>query len=169
MLKESVLKLINRQIERESYSSHLYLSMAAWSENQGLEGTSKWLYAQSDEERLHLLKFIGYINERGGKAVVSGMEQPPVEFTSVKKLFEQVLEHEVFISESINELAYQAMQEKDLTTYNYMQWFITEQLEEEKSVKAILDKINLIGDGNLYVFDKDVFGLRTPATTTSAT
>ena len=160
MLPKKVEEIINIQIQKEDYSSQLYLSMASWAENSGFEGIAGWLYAQAEEERLHMLKFIRYINDREGIAVIPAVDQPPSEFENVALLFEKVLKHEKFISASINEIVGVCMDEKDFTTHNWIQWFVTEQIEEEASVKAIIDKLNLLGDTNLYMFDKDILSMR---------
>ncbi len=168
-MNKKVEELIVRQIEREAYSSNLYLAMASWAERSGLAGTAQWLYVQADEERLHLLKFIAYINERGGKAIIPALEQPPVDYASIKQAFEQVLEHEEFITNSIHEIVAVCTSEKDFTTLNWIQWFVNEQIEEEKNVRTILDKIKLAGDTNLYFFDKDIMALRAAAAQAEAT
>ncbi len=168
MFQKNVETILNRQVEREMFSSNLYLSMASWSEQNGFDGISKWLYAQADEERLHLLKIVGYINERGGKAIIPAVEAPAVEFENPKMMFAKVLTHEEFISNSINEIVAVCFVEKDFTTYQWIQWFVSEQIQEEKSVRTILDKLNLIGENNLYVFDRDIFALRTAAETATA-
>ncbi|MBN1143842.1 MAG: ferritin [Bacteroidales bacterium] len=160
MLNKKVEKILNEQVEKEGYSSSLYLAMASWAEVNGLAGIAGWLYAQSDEERMHMLKIIKFINERGGKAVVPAFKQPGKEFTAVRKMFEEVLKHEQYISASINEIVAVCMAEKDYTTHNWIQWFVTEQIEEEANATAILDKLNLLGDKNLYVFDRDILSLR---------
>src|ERR1035437_7528935 len=98
----SVEKILNLQVEKESYSSHLYLSMASWAEATGYEGIAQWLYIQSDEERLHMLKFIHYVNERGGNALISAIKVPPAKFKDVEEVFQSVLKHEEFITASIN-------------------------------------------------------------------
>ena len=151
---------MNKQIEKEGYSSNLYLAMASWAENQGYKGISDWLYAQSEEERMHMLKFIAYINERDGKAAIPAFEKPAFKVKTVKDLFEAVLKHENFITASINEIVALTMQEKDFSSYNWVQWFVTEQIEEESNVKTILDKLNLVGESNLYLFDRDIMTLR---------
>lgn len=160
MLPEKIEKILNAQIQKEDYSSQLYLAMASWAENQGYEGIADWLYAQSEEERVHMLKLVRYINERDGKAVIQGMETPPSDFGDVKKMFESVLEHERFISASINEIVAVCVGEKDFTTQNWIQWFVTEQIEEEASARAILDKLDLVGKNNLYMFDRDIMSMR---------
>lgn len=163
MLNPNVEAILNKQVQKEDYSSQLYLAMASWAENQGYSGVADWLYAQSDEERMHTLKFVKYINERDGVAVIPGIEQPPKEFGSLKELFDAVLKHEQYISASINEIVGVCIDEKDFTTHNWIQWFVQEQIEEEASVKDILDKLQLVGDKNLYMFDRDIIGMRTSA------
>jgi ferritin len=163
MLNKKVEKALIDQIEKEGYSSNLYLSMASWAESKGLEGISRWLYAQGEEERMHMLKIVGYVNERGGHALISGFAQPPVDFDSVQKMFEQVYEHEQFISNSINDIVAICLEEKDFTTHNWIQWFVTEQIEEEAAASAILDKLKLAGTHSLYQFDRDILSMRTAA------
>jgi ferritin len=168
MLKKTIEDICNRQIEREGYSSNLYLAMASWAETSGLSGVAGWMYAQADEERLHMLKFIKYINERGGKAVIPSLKQPPVEYKSVEDVFKEVLKHEEFVTASINEIVALTLDEKDFNTHNFLQWFVMEQVEEEASVKTILDKVRLVGKNNMYEFDRDVMSLRKPAGTAPA-
>jgi len=163
MLKKKVEDICNRQIEREGYSSNLYLAMASWAETSGFSGVADWLYAQADEERIHMLKFIKYVNERGGKAVLPALKKPPVDYKSVEDLFKEVQKHEEFITASINEIVALTLEEQDFNTHNFLQWFVTEQVEEEASVRSILDKVNLVGKNNMYQFDRDIMTLRTPA------
>jgi len=172
MLNKKIEKALNEQVEKEGYSSALYLAMASWSEIKGMAGVAEWLFVQSDEERIHMLKFVKYINERHGQAVVPAFKQPAKDFGSVKKMFGEVLKHEQFISASINDIVALCVAEKDFTTQNWIQWFVNEQIEEEANATRILDKLNLIGEGNLYLFDRDIMSLRTPDTgsnTASAT
>ena len=163
MLKKKVEDLCNRQVEREGYSSNLYLSMASWAENSGYPGIAGWLYAQAEEERIHFLKFIKYINERGGTAVIPAFRKPESEFHKVEELFNEVLKHEEFITASINEIVDLTLKEKDFNTHNFLQWFVTEQIEEEASVRTVIDKLKLVGVNNLYIFDRDIQSLRTAA------
>jgi ferritin len=160
MLSKKIEAICNRQVEREGYSSNLYLAMASWAENQGLAGVAEWFYAQADEERVHMLKFIRYINERGGKAIVPTFEKPPVDFKNVEEAFNEVLKHEQFITASINEIVGLTLEEKDYNTNHFLQWFVMEQNEEEASAQAIIDKLKLGGKNHLYVFDKDIMRLR---------
>jgi ferritin len=158
MLSERMQTVLNKQIRIEAESSQIYLAMASWSEVKGLEGVSQFMYAQSDEERLHMLKFFKYINERGGHAMVSELSAPALEFGSIKDMFETLFQHEVFVSQTINELVHISLEEKDYATHNFLQWYVAEQIEEEAQARTILDKINLIGDdkGGLYLFDNDI-------------
>lgn len=160
MLTEKVLAGLNDQIGKEDYSSQLYLSMASWAEFKGYEGISSWLYAQAEEERVHMLRLVRYINERDGHAVVPGIETPPGDFGNVFDMFDKVLAHEKFISGSINEIVAVCIEEKDFTTWNWIQWFVNEQIEEEASARAIIDKLKLVGKENLYLFDRDIMAMR---------
>lgn len=149
---------LNEQILKESSSSQYYLSMASWAENQGLNGTAQFLYGQSDEERFHMLKLVRFVNERGGKAIIPSVEQPPFEFNNLETVFESLLSHEIAVTESINHLVDICLQEKDYTTHNFVQWYVAEQLEEEAQARTILDKLKLIGGdkGGMYMFDRDL-------------
>jgi ferritin len=166
MFNKKVEDLCNRQIEREGFSSNLYLAMASWAENNGLPGIAAWLYAQAEEERIHFLKFIKYINERGGTAVIPAFKKPAGTFKNVTELFKEVLNHEEFITASINEIVHATLEEKDYNTHNFLQWFVTEQVEEEASVRTVIDKLKLVGPSNLYIFDRDILSLRRPAAAT---
>ncbi len=159
-MNSKVEGILNVQIQKEAYSSHLYLAMASWADTKGLKGVSAWLFAQSDEERMHMLKLVNYVNERGGNVKISSLDEPPQTFDNVQSMFEAVLKHEQFITDSINEIVAVCNEQKDFTTHNWIQWFVTEQIEEEASVNDILDKLRLIGDGNLYLFDRDIMAMR---------
>ncbi len=160
MLTKKVHEICNRQIEREGYSSNLYLAMASWAETEGLAGIANWLYAQADEEKEHMLKFMRYVNDRGGAAEVPAFAKPPVKFKGVAEMFDEVLKHEQFISASINEVLQTAMAEKDFATVNWIQWFVAEQVEEESSAQAIIDKLKLAGPKGLYMLDRDIMKMR---------
>lgn len=160
MINNKVEKALNEQVEKEGYSSSLYLAMASWAETKGLPGIAQWLYVQSDEERMHMLKLVKFINERGGKAIIPAFKQPGTDFATVKSMFEDVLKHEQFISASINDIVAVCIAERDYTTQNWLQWFVNEQIEEETNAMQILDKLELLGDGSLYLFDRDIMSLR---------
>ncbi len=155
-----MLSILNEQVAKEVYASHLYLAMASWAEEQGLAGISEWFYAQSEEEREHMLKFIRYINERGGHATVPAVEKPPREFPGVREAFDASLEHEKMVSAAINDIVELSLKEKDYATNNWIQWFVEEQREEEDSVQGIIDKLDLLGKHGLYVFDRDIMRMR---------
>ena len=159
-LSKKMEEILNAQVEKEAYASQLYLAMASWAEVQGFEGISAWFYAQAEEERVHMMKFIHYINERGGHAIVPALQQPPMIFEGVRAVFDASLEHEQMVTGAINNIVALSLEEKDFTTNNWIQWFVTEQLEEETSVQAIIDKLELLGDKNLYIFDRDILSMR---------
>ena len=170
MLSKNIEKALNNQIKIEAESSQIYLAMACWAEVKGLEGVAGFMYGQSQEERDHMLKLIKFVNERGGHAQISKLAEPNVTFKSFKEMFEELYKHEIFVSESINELVHISLQEKDYATHNFLQWYVAEQIEEEAMARTILDKINLIGDdkGGLYLFDRDIQNL-TVSTAVSTT
>jgi len=149
---------LNDQVSKECSSSQFYLAMASWAENHGLNGTGQFLYRQSDEERFHMLKLIKFINERGGKAIIPAVPEPPREFNGLEHVFELLLQHEIGVTESINNVVDICLQEKDYSTHNFIQWYVSEQLEEEALARTILDKIKLIGGdkGGMYMFDRDL-------------
>jgi len=158
MISKNIEKALNGQIRIEAESSQIYLAMACWAEVKGLEGVAKFMYKQSDEERVHMLKLVKFINERGGHAKISELKAPNLTFESFQDMFKELYKHEVFVSESINELVHITLQEKDYATHNFLQWYVSEQIEEEAVARTILDKINLIGNdkGGLYLFDRDI-------------
>jgi ferritin len=160
MLKEKIENILNDQVNKEAYSAHLYLAMASWSEHNGYAGIAKWMYAQAEEEWMHMLKFINYINDRGGHAIINAIEKPPVQHGDIKEMFESVLTHEQKVTGWINDIVAATIEEKDYTTNNWIQWFVTEQIEEEASVNEILDKINMLNGGNMYMFDRDILSMR---------
>ena len=158
MISEKMEAALNKQIELEGYASFLYLSMASWCEQQGMEGSAKFMYRQSDEEKEHMMRIFYYINEVDGHAIVPAIQQPPLQFESVRSLFSQVYEHEKKVTASINGLVDMCYAENDYSTLNFLQWYIEEQREEEALMRTIIDKIKLIGDGpqSLFYIDKEV-------------
>jgi ferritin len=158
MLSKTIEDALNKQIRIEAESSQVYLAMAVWAEVKGLEGISNFMYEHSDEERAHMLKLIKFVDERGGHAHISELAAPNVKFDSFQDMFKKLLKHEIFVSQSINELVHISLQEKDYATHNFLQWYVAEQIEEEATARTILDKINMIGDdkGGLYLFDRDI-------------
>ncbi|MBS4012731.1 MAG: ferritin [Bacteroidetes bacterium] len=160
MLKKKIETILNEQVAKEAYASQLYLAMASWAETQGYEGISNWFYAQAEEERMHMMKFFRFINERGGHAIVPKIDMPPKTYKGVNEIFKAALEHEQMVTASIDKIVDLAVAEKDHATNNWVQWFVTEQVEEETSVQNILDKLRLLGDKNIYLFDRDIMNMR---------
>jgi ferritin len=158
MISKIIEQGLNTQIELEAFSSQYYLAMASWAEMVGYNGTSKFLYIHSDEERMHMLKLFHYINDRGGHAIVPSLEQPPHIFSSIVEVFEMVLSHEIKVTTEINNLVDISLKEKDYATHNFLQWYVSEQIEEEALARNILDKLKLVGNdkGGLYLLDRDL-------------
>ena len=158
MLSPEITQALNQQVELEAQSSHAYLAMAVWAETSGYDGTATFLYRHAEEERVHMLKLIRFIIERGSKAVVPALGAPNPSFANLKEAFESVLQHETQVTKSINEVVDLCLKMKDYPTYNFMQWYVAEQLEEEGFARRILDRLALAGDasGALYHFDRDI-------------
>jgi len=161
-----MLDALNKQIALEAYASQLYLSMASWCDKESMDGASTFMHEQSSEERMHMLKIFHYISEVDQHAITPAVEQPPLEFGSIQKMFEQVYEHEKKVTKSINTLVELAYKEDDFATMNFLQWYVEEQREEENQMRTILDRIKLIGDGPLSLFyiDKELQSINKEAT-----
>jgi len=149
---------LNKQINREIYSAYLYLSMSADSTFKGLKGFANWFMVQYQEEMAHAMKFYDYVNDQGGHVRLMAVEQPPMEFGSPLETFEKTLEHEKFVTKCINDLVNLAIDQKDHATKIFLQWFITEQIEEEANDNDIIAKLKLVGkEGNgLFMIDKEL-------------
>jgi len=158
MLSENIVKLLNQQINREYFSSNLYLQMSAWCEWKGLPGSAAFLRGHAGEELAHGNKLFAYVHEAGALPVIGAVAAPPVEFGSLVEVLQKTFEHEKSITASINELAGAALSEKDFSTFQFLQWYVAEQHEEEKLFRSILDKATLIGgEGrSLYYLDKEI-------------
>jgi ferritin len=137
---------LNAQIKEELFSSYIYLSMAAYCEANNLPGFAHWMRVQSQEELEHAMKFFGFINDRGGRVVLQAIDQPPVDFESPTGVFAQTLEHEQYITGKIHDLYTLAAGEKDYASQTMLQWFVDEQVEEEKNASEILAMLKMIGD-----------------------
>jgi ferritin len=163
MLDIQIEKSLNAQIEKEAYASYSYLSMAVWCDLQGLEGCAAYFYRQSEEEHLHMMKIIHYIIERNGKPIIPSIANPLNEFGSIHEIFELTLKQEMSVTQSIHEIITSTEKLNDYSTQNFLQWYVTEQREEEAVVMKILDKLKLIGQGNLslYYIDKEVEKINT--------
>jgi ferritin len=145
-IKEKVQKAVNKQINRELYSSYLYLSMSAYFESINLRGFANWVKVQADEERGHAMRLYDYLIDRGGRVLLSTIETPPSDWKSPKAVFENIYSHELKVTEMIYELLKTAKAEDDPATELMLQWFINEQVEEEAQPLLILEKIKMIRD-----------------------
>lgn len=144
MISNAMQKAINEQINKELYSSYLYLSMAAYFENRNLPGFAKWMHTQADEEREHGMKFFQYLLDRGGKVELKAIAAPEIDWKTNLDVFKQVQEHEAAVTASIYALYELALTEKDYPSQAMLQWFITEQVEEEKNAADIVQQLELI-------------------------
>ncbi|MDA0525348.1 ferritin [Methanococcoides alaskense] len=158
MISERMVKALNGQINKEMYSAHLYMAMSAYSSNIGLSGFANWFMVQYQEEMLHAMKFYNYIIDQGAQVELQAIEKPAKEFGTTLDMLNATLEHEKFITRSINDLVDLAIEEKDHATNIFLQWYITEQIEEEGNDNEIIDKLKLAGEeGNgLFMIDKDL-------------
>jgi len=158
MISKKVEEAINLQIKEEEHSSRIYLAMASWCEANGYPGAASFFYRQTLEERFQALKFSQYVNERGGHAVLKSLPEPISKFNHIIDLFKETLKHEEFITSCINNLYEVTGQEKDFTTQTWLQFFITEQIEEESTVRGILDKFEMVGDNKsgYYLLDQEL-------------
>jgi ferritin len=144
MINKNMQDAINEQINKEMYSSYLYLSMAAYFESTGLPGAAKWMRVQSEEETEHAMKFFEHLIDRGGKVELKPIAAPEIEWAGPMAAFEAVLQHEQFVTKSINDLYEVALKEKDYPAQVLLQWYINEQVEEEKNAAAVIDNMNRI-------------------------
>jgi ferritin len=149
---------LNDQINAEMYSSYLYLSMSAYFDSVSLSGMAHWMNQQAQEEMFHAMKMYHYVNERGGRVLLKTIDQPPHEWDSTLAVFEHILEHEQMVTGLINDLTNLALDLRDHATNIFLQWFISEQVEEEASAGEIVDKLKLInGDANgLFMLDSEL-------------
>lgn len=159
MLKKEHLELLNRQIEIETYASHLYLSMSLWCRYKGLDGCARFLNKQAEQELVHRAKLINYIIQTGGLPVLGQVPAPPSSYTSIKNIFEATLAHERDITKKINVLVDNFLQDKDYSTFSFLQWYVSEQHEEEHLISSILDRIDMIGEDDkrgMFWIDQEV-------------
>ncbi len=161
MLKDKIQKALNVQMNLELSSSYLYLSMAAYFESENLNGFSHWMKVQSGEEYGHAMKIYSYINQRNGRVNLSKIDAPKSEWKDAVEVFAETLKHEEKVTKSIDDIVDLTISEKDHATNTYLQWFVTEQVEEEATVMNILDKFKMIGDNKngLFLLDREL-GMR---------
>lgn len=161
MISAKLVEGLNDQIEMEASASFLYLSMSIWAESKGLKGCASFLRRQSSEENMHMLKIIDYLLEVDQSPIVPSINKPESHFESIGALMKHVYEHEQRVTQSIFKLLEMCLKEEDFATHNFLQWYVTEQREEESLMREILDKIKLIGDGpqSLYYIDKELIDI----------
>lgn len=158
MLSESMNKALNDQINAELYSAYLYMSMNAHFKSINLDGFAAWMHAQALEETQHAQKFYDFVNQRGGRVVLGAIDAPPRDWDSPLAVFEDTLAHEQKVTRLINNLMEVALQEKDHATQIFLQWFVTEQVEEEENVSGVLEQLRLMGEaqGGLFMLDREL-------------
>ena len=164
MISQKLQDAINEQINSEFYAAHLYLSMAAFCDTRSLGGFSHWLKLQYSEELSHAMKLFDFITDRGGRVALQSIQQPPVEFESVATVMRLALEHEQQVTASIDGLYELALEERDYSAHVLLEWFVDEQVEEEKSLTEIIDHLEMIGnDGTGLLLLNSRLGARTGA------
>ena len=158
MLSDKMREALNQQINAELYSAYLYFSMAAYFEAKNLSGCASWMKVQAQEEMTHAVRFYNYVNNAGGQATMLPIEGPPAEWDSPLAVFEAVYAHEQKVTGLINDLVTLANEEKDYATLAELQWFVTEQVEEEASADAVVQKLKLMqgAPGGLFMLDREL-------------
>lgn len=160
MVSKKVLRLLNEQITLEDESSQIYLAMATWAEVKGFLGTAKFMYRQAEEERSHMHKFIKFINDLTEHAEISGVKAPKANYRDIEDIFKDALKHEQMITASINNIVTAARGNNDNAVVSFLKWFVDEQVEEEGTVKRVLDIIKMAGEVSIYLADKEIGALR---------
>ena len=160
MLSRTVQEAMNEQIKNEFYSAYQYLSMAAYCESVNLPGFARWMRMQAREEVEHAMKLYDFILDRGGRVLLQAMDQPVADFGSPLEVFEQALEHEQRVTAMINGLYGLAVKENDYASQTFLQWFVTEQVEEEKNAGDVVETLKMIGDKSeaLFLLDRELGG-----------
>jgi ferritin len=155
MISKTMEEALNKQVNREFYSAYLYLAMSAYFESLTMKGFAKWMRIQAKEERTHAEKFYDYILARGGKVTLGTIEAPKAKWASTAKVFEEVYAHEQKVTGMINALVDLSIKEKDHASFEMLQWFVKEQVEEEEHAGAILTQVSCVGDvpGHLFYLD----------------
>ncbi len=158
MLSKKLEKELNKQLNKELFSAYIYTSMSAYFVSENMLGFAHWMHTQAQEEMSHAQKFYNFINERGARVTLEQIDKPQTEWQSSLQAFEDALKHEEFITASINNLVNIALEEKDHATHIFLQWFVTEQVEEEASVNDIINKLKLMKDapGALFMLDREL-------------
>ncbi|MEA4880487.1 MAG: ferritin [Synergistaceae bacterium] len=158
MLSKKMQDAFNDQINAELFSSYLYLAMSAHLEDATMKGMARWMRLQAQEEMEHAMKFVDFIAERGGRVVYKAIETPQSEWNSPLEIFRGAYEHEQYVTKRINDLMEIALSEKDFASQVFLQWFVTEQVEEEANADEIVKKLEMIGEGRhgIYMLDREL-------------
>ena len=158
MLSDNMQAALNKQLNAELHSGYLYLSMNAYFKTLNLDGFANWMYYQAQEELTHGMKFYDFINQRGGQVTLDLIEAPPASWESPLAAFEATLAHEQKVTGLINDLMEVALTERDHATQIFLQWFVSEQVEEEESVGGVLEQLKLMGaaKGGLFMIDREL-------------
>ncbi|MFO8028899.1 MAG: ferritin [Cyclonatronaceae bacterium] len=158
MLSQKMEENLNKQINAEMYSAYLYLAMSSYFEERNLPGFANWMYIQAQEEMTHAMKIYRYINDRGGKITLYSIDGPPDNWENAIQVAEEVFAHEQKVTEMIHNLVNIAKEEKDHSTDNMLQWFVSEQVEEEKNADELLQQLNIVnGEGQgLLMLDREL-------------
>jgi ferritin len=158
MIKKEMQEALNEQIQKEMYSSNLYLAMATFFYARSLNGMANWMRIQAREEMDHAHKIYDFIIDRGGEAKILSLDKPETPWDNPLEVFKAALKHEEFVTESINNLVDKAQQINDHATYNMLQWFVDEQVEEEATTGEIVDRLEMIGNdkGGLFFMDNEL-------------
>jgi len=165
MLSKKMESELNEQVKKEFYSAYLYLAMAAYCTKIGLPGFANWMRLQYEEETMHVTKMYDYILDQGGEIHLKQIEEPPTEFGSPLDIFEKTLEHEQFITRSIHDLMSLAIEERDYATQAFLQWYVSEQVEEEANVHDVLNPLRMVGSdkGGLMMIDQNLGNRKAPS------
>lgn len=161
MLTKDMVDQLNNQLNLEFYSANMYLQMSAWCSDKGYEGAAAFLKTHSQEEMEHMQRLFDYLSDTGALPLLGSIAAPPSEFNTIAEVFVQTYDHERHITAEINKLAHLAMSTQDYSTFNFLQWYVSEQHEEEKLFKSILDKFDMIGESgkSLFLLDKDLMSM----------
>ena len=169
MMKQNIQDAFNRQVNAELFSSYLYLSMAAYLESQSVSGMATWMRIQAQEEHAHAMKFFDFVLDRDGRIILTRIEAPKTEWNSPLNVFEEALEHEQKVTGMIYDLVDLSFNEKDHAANTFLQWFVTEQVEEEATAKSIVDKLKFVSEnpGALFMLDRELGQRALPSPTTT--
>ena len=163
-MSAALQRAMNDQIQKEFYAHYLYLAMSAWFEERNFEGFAKWMRIQADEERTHAMRIFDFVLDRGGKVRLEAIPEPGAKWKTALEVFDDARKHEAMVSGSINDLYARATSEKDYASQVMLQWFVTEQVEEEKTSTSLAERLRLVGESatGLIILDRQ-FGERTRA------